>query len=82
MKCPKCGNEINPDQRFCTKCGQPTNQTNDQYTPKPLKVPTPQRVNNPLNDPEPMESKGLGARFRAARQGWSRQADKEEKVHA
>ncbi len=82
MKCPKCGNEINPDQRFCTKCGQPTNQTNDQYTPKPLKVPTPQRVNNPLNDPEPMESKGLGARFRAARQGWSRQADKEDEVHA
>lgn len=82
MKCPKCGNEINPGQRFCTKCGLPINQMNEPYTPRPSRVPNPQRVDNPLNDPEPMESKGLGARFRAARQGWSRQADKEDEVHA
>ena len=23
MKCPKCGSEVKPNYRFCTKCGQP-----------------------------------------------------------
>ena len=23
MKCPKCGSEVKPNYKFCTKCGQP-----------------------------------------------------------
>ena len=23
MKCPKCGSEVKPNYKFCSKCGQP-----------------------------------------------------------
>ena len=23
MNCPKCGNKLNPDMKFCSKCGTP-----------------------------------------------------------
>ena len=31
MKCPKCGSEVKPNYRFCTKCGQP--MTTEAPTP-------------------------------------------------
>jgi len=30
MQCPKCGSEIQPGQKFCTKCGQPLNAVPQQ----------------------------------------------------
>ncbi len=34
MKCPKCGSEVKPNYRFCTKCGQPMTAE----TPAPAKT--------------------------------------------
>lgn len=28
MKCPKCGSEVKPNYKFCTKCGQPMTEGN------------------------------------------------------
>lgn len=32
MKCPKCGSEVKPNYKFCTKCGQP--MTSDETVPE------------------------------------------------
>lgn len=29
MKCPKCGSEVKPNYKFCSKCGQPMSDTNN-----------------------------------------------------
>lgn len=37
MKCPKCGSEVKPNYRFCTKCGQPmpAGDTPSEKKPEP-----------------------------------------------
>lgn len=40
MKCPKCGLEVKPNYRFCTKCGQPMTEE----TPAPSKTQEEKRI--------------------------------------
>ena len=39
MKCPKCGSEVKPNYRFCTKCGQPMPASDPLPEKKPAKEP-------------------------------------------
>ena len=44
MKCEKCGNDINPNEKFCTNCGNPVPVV-EQPTPEVVTSPVPVDTN-------------------------------------
>lgn len=63
MKCPKCGSEVKPNYKFCTKCGQP--MTAEE--PKPVKMQEEKKIETergtskgfemPIDDNEALKSR-------------------------
>lgn len=54
MKCPKCGSEVKPNYKFCTKCGQPMTDT-DTVSEKKMNVDNASVKSHkePQEEPEP-----------------------------
>ncbi len=48
MKCEKCGNDINPNEKFCTNCGNPVPVV-EQPTPEVVTSPVPVDTNEQAN---------------------------------
>jgi hypothetical protein len=91
MNCPKCGNELNPNMKFCAKCGTPVGQPAAPVAPqqpvqqKPV-VPAQQKPVAPapskeMAQPEPKKpekqkiTNGLAEAFEFA-DAWLRYNDK------
>ena len=60
MKCPKCGSEVKPNYRFCTKCGQP--MTAEESAPakmqeeKKIETGAPKSFGTPNDEDETLKS--------------------------
>ena len=48
MKCEKCGNNINPNEKFCTNCGNPVPVV-EQPTQEVVTSPVPVNTNEQAN---------------------------------
>lgn len=48
MFCKKCGNELSPSEKFCSKCGTPVAAAPSQSQGKQVSISVPQHVKSPL----------------------------------
>lgn len=48
MFCKKCGNELSPSEKFCSKCGTPVAAAPSQSQGKQVSISLPQHVKSPL----------------------------------
>lgn len=62
MNCPKCGNELKPNMKFCAKCGTAVQQPDATQTPAPnqeFAQPMPDAPQNPISDAQAKPSKQM-----------------------